>query len=170
MKIIAMPVASSSQGTVIASKLVEDILNEARRSTNKDHASCCTNCVLFILRTIESAADRISAATALGGAVEDWSTKRTSRLESSLFDDLIMQMPSLAQVVLLLPMLKAYESARSPFLKAEAFRILSQLYATTPNPEHSEIERKATGSIKDGSNEVLALFARSLEDEEMKKT
>lgn len=170
MKVIAMPIASSSHGTVIASKLVEDILNEARRSTNKDHASCCTNCVLFILRTIESAADRISAATALGGAVEEWSTKRTSRLESSLFDDLIMQMPSLAQVVLLLPMLKACESARSPFLKAEAFRILSQLYATTPNPEHSEIERKATESIKDGSKEVLALIARSLEDEEMKKT
>ena len=43
------------------------------------------------------------------------------------------------------------------------------LFATKPNPEVSEIEKHASESIQKNEGELLALVARSLEDEEMKK-
>lgn len=68
------------------------------------------------------------------------------------------------------PLSKASQSARSPFLKAESFRLLSLLLSTTPNAENSETERKAAAAIEDAQEVLLTSFLISLKDEEMKKT
>jgi hypothetical protein len=77
---------------------------------------------------------------------------------------------SLAQAILVSPLSKASRDARSPFLKAEAFRLLSLLFATKPNAESSEIEKKAAACIQEVQEELLTSFSVSLENEEMKKT
>jgi hypothetical protein len=77
---------------------------------------------------------------------------------------------SLAQAILVSPLSKASRDARSPFLKAEAFRLLSLLFATKPNAESSEIEKKAAVCIQEVQEELLTSFSLSLGDEEMKKT
>ena len=93
MKFSSFPLESSSLDVVTMSKLVNDILNETRRSTNRDHVLCCSSCIIFILRTIQSVPNKISAASPFIGAMEEWSTKRTTRLGTSIFDDLIEHMP-----------------------------------------------------------------------------
>jgi hypothetical protein len=76
----------------------------------------------------------------------------------------------LAQAILVSPLSKASQDARSPFLKMEAFRLLSLLFAKKPNAESSEIEKKAAVCIQEVQEELLTSFSLSLGDEEMKKT
>jgi DNA polymerase phi len=92
LKLSSMPIKSSVDSE-FALNLVEDILNEARRTNDKNHASCCSSSIIFVLRTVQSVPDTISVGSALSAAVEEWSTKRTTRLGTAIFDDLIEHMP-----------------------------------------------------------------------------
>jgi hypothetical protein len=92
LKLSSMPIESSID-VESASKLVEDILTELRHTTSKEHVSCCSSAIVFVLRTIQNVPDSVSAGSALVAAVNEWSTKRTTRLGSALFDHLIEHMP-----------------------------------------------------------------------------
>jgi hypothetical protein len=92
LKLSSMPIESSID-VEPASKLVEDILTELRSTTSKEHASCCSSAIVLVLRTIQNVPDSVSAGSALVPAVNEWSTKRTTRLGSGLFDHLIEHMP-----------------------------------------------------------------------------
>eukprot|EP00980_Cylindrotheca_fusiformis_P001146 scaffold319_cov97-Cylindrotheca_fusiformis.AAC.6 len=92
LKLSSMPFATLTDVDT-ASTVLEGILGELKRTTNKDHASCCSAAIVFVLRTIPTAQDAVTIGSALGAAVEEWSTKRTTRLESSLFDHLIEHVP-----------------------------------------------------------------------------
>merc|ERR1711971_1341293 len=138
MRLSSMPLESPADLEYVSS-LVSQIILEARRSGNKEHTSCCSSCLVFVLRSVLNLPDSLSAASAYVNAVTEWSTKRT-QLGASLFDELIGHMPSLAQATLSSPLSKASQEARSPFLKTEAYRLLALLFATKPDLNGSELE------------------------------
>jgi hypothetical protein len=80
----------------------------------------------------------------------------------------------LSQVILLSPLSKASQDARSPFLKADAYRLLSLLFASKQNVDSSNttLGKKASEILRASTTqeELLACFAKSLQDEEMNKT
>ena len=76
-------------GPVLAAQVME----AATRGGSKDHSSCCSNGLVMVLRAIPSLEDKIFAAAGYSNAVEEWSTKRSTRIATSLFDDLIAHIP-----------------------------------------------------------------------------
>jgi hypothetical protein len=75
----------------------------------------------------------------------------------------------LAQATLASPLSKASQEARSPFLKSEAFRLLSLLFATKPDPNGSDLEKAAAKGIQEVREEFLTSIESALEDVEMRK-
>lgn len=138
------------------------ILAEARRADGKQQASCCSSCLVFCVRSSKSPAGSLQLMSAVADAVSEWSTKRTSKLQASLFDDFILHLPDLAQAFLAEPLSKATKSARSPFLKCECFRLMTQLFST-----------KSDGHVEDKMESIRNAFMDAVEtaiqDEEMRR-
>jgi hypothetical protein len=91
MRLSSMPIKSSVD-LEYASNLVLEITTEAKRAGNKEHTSCCSSCLVFVLRSIPNVPDALSVASACADAVTEWSTKRT-QLGATFFDELIVHMP-----------------------------------------------------------------------------
>jgi len=146
----------------------QHIMKEARKSKDKEQLSCCSSCLIFLLRIMPSSLDVISLATTeYGNVIREWSTQRTSG--AFLLDDLISHMPTLAQASLLGALNIATQDARSPFLKVEAFRLLSLLLANTPNNGSTKIEIMTQAKIHDLQDDLLVAISKSLIDDEMVK-
>jgi hypothetical protein len=77
---------------------------------------------------------------------------------------------SLAQATLVSPLATAAKEARSPFLKSEAFRLLSVLLASKPDPNVSALEKAASSHLHSAADELMGAIECSLKDNEMKKT
>jgi len=92
MRLSSMPL-ESPVNVEYASNLVVEIVDEAKWATSKDHTSCCSGGLVLVLRTLPSVTDTLSVTSPLADAVSEWSTKRTTRLEASLFNELIVHMP-----------------------------------------------------------------------------
>jgi hypothetical protein len=82
----------SSVDLEYASNLVLEITNEVKRAGNKDHTSCCSSWLVFVLRSISNVPDALSVASVCADAVTEWSTKRT-QLGAICFDELFVHMP-----------------------------------------------------------------------------
>merc|ERR1712166_1215323 len=151
-----------------ATNAFRQIMKEARKSKDKEHSSCCSSCLIFLLRIMPSSPDVISLATTeYGDVIREWSTKRNSG--ASLLDDLISHMPTLAQASLLGALNTATQDARSPFLKVEAFRLLSLLLANTPNEGSTKIEIMTQAKIHESQDDLLVSISKSLIDDETVK-
>jgi hypothetical protein len=73
-------------------------------------------------------------------------------------------------VTLLSPLSKAAHAGRGAFLKSEAFRMLSLLLSTKPDPDSSsDLDKAASRTIHEGGKEVVATITAALEDDEMRK-
>jgi hypothetical protein len=77
---------------------------------------------------------------------------------------------SLAQATLISPLATAAKEARSPFLKSEAFRLLSVLLSSKPDPNASALEKAASSNLHSAAEELMGAIECSLKDDEMKKT
>jgi hypothetical protein len=93
MRLAATPASASVDISEYASSLASELMEQAKRRGSKEHSSCCSSGLIFVLRAIPSAKDMISSAGIYAGALEEWSSKRTTRLHGSLFDDFITHMP-----------------------------------------------------------------------------
>jgi hypothetical protein len=69
-----------------------------------------------------------------------------------------------------LPLSKAAREARSPFLKCEAFRLLSLLFAAKIDPETSDSDKVAFSKLHECGEAFVGAVVAAMEDEEMKKT
>jgi hypothetical protein len=152
-----------------ATNAFQQIMKEARKSKDKEHSSCCSSCLIFLLRIMPSSPGVISLATTeYGDVIREWSTKRNSG--ASLLDDLISHMPTLAQASLLVSLNRATQDARSPFLKVESFRLLALVLSNKPNQEGlSETERMAQAKIHESQDDLLIAISKTLKDDEMVK-
>lgn len=152
-----------------ATNAFQQIMKEARKSKDKEHSSCCSSCLIFLLRIMPSSPDVISLATTeYGDVIREWSTKRNSG--ASLLEDLISHMPTLAQGSLLSALNRATQDARSPFLKVESFRLLSLVLSNKTNQEGlSETEIMTQAKIHESQDDLLIAISKTLKDDEMVK-
>lgn len=92
LKASSMPM-SSLLNTETASKLIESIADELRHTESKDQSTCCSNAMVFVLRSAENVQEVVSSSSTFENLVEEWSTKRSSRIGGSSFDELIIHLP-----------------------------------------------------------------------------
>jgi len=168
LRLSSMPL-SSPVDMEAATDALQQIMKEANKSKDKEFLSCCSSSIIFLLRLMPNSPEVISLASAeYGNVVTEWSTKRNSG--ASLLDDLISHMPALAQASIFGALNRATQDARSPFLKMEAFRLLSLLFANKPNAEgSSDIEKMAQAKIHESQDDLLIAMNETLKDEEMVK-
>merc|ERR1711937_864567 len=111
-----------------ATALLQRIMKEARNFKDKDFLSCCSSCLIFLLRMIPSSPDVVPLVSReYGGLISDWSKKRYNG--ASLLEDLISHMPALAQASLLNALSCATQEARGLYLQVEAYRLFSLLFS-----------------------------------------
>jgi len=108
------------------------VMEELKKCSTPMHHSCCSALLIMMVKGASQNFDRsvIIVKDTFEGAVKEWSTKRKTKLPSSIFVDLIRQVPSVSRVVLLKPLAIAAKDARTPFLKSESFHMISSLYNT----------------------------------------
>jgi len=156
-----------------SSDLASKILMEVKKADDSNQSSCCSAALIMTLKSVSKPEDKVAAAAVYSEAVKEWSTKRTTRLGSSLFEDLIHQGQSLAQAALAAPVAVATVDARSPFLKSEAFRLLGGLYGTAMNDSSEQIDgikKLGLESLIKAAPEVAKGVADSMKNDDMKKT
>ena len=146
------------------------LMGQAKDKVSKDHQSCCSNGLIALIRAIPDTKEKLASAQFYSDAVSEWATKRTTRLESALFDELIHQNPVVAQAILVDPLTVATRSARTAYLKSESFRMLSLLYNPNLNTNSSALEKNATEALAKAAASVLESVTIAFKDSEMKKT
>jgi len=155
----------------VCSGLASNILDDAKGRVTKEHRSCCSAALVALIRAIPASEMKVQVAEEVyGGAILEWVRKRTTRLEASLFDELINQSPLVAQASLTKPLAQAATEARSAFLKCESLRLLSMLHNSKLNTKTSELEKLAFDRMLDAADPVLDAFLVSLNDDDMRKT
>jgi hypothetical protein len=150
--------------------IMTTLYKAARSSDSKDHRNLCSNVILLLIRATGKGDDKLLLANVYSDAVQEWASKRTTHFESSFFDHLIHQAPTVAQASLPRALASAAISARSSFLKSESLRLISQLYNPKLSSSDGELGELATANILDASNGVLQAIVSALKDEEMKKS
>lgn len=78
----------------------------------------------------------------------------------------------MAQILLSSSLCSASKNARSPFLKSEAFRLLSPLVgrsSTDSTGDHSEIEKKGLDAVSQCCDDFVQSVVEAVQDPEMKK-
>lgn len=168
MKVASLPLAKPLP-TQSAAGYASKMLGEARRSDSKEQSSCCNSCLVFLFRSTSDAANGSVLVTICEEAVTEWSTKRTTKLEANLFDEMIVHLPEISQTFLARPLSKAAQSARSPFLKAESFRLVTLLFSTNPGTQDSKSGQTAEQSLVAAREDFLTAVEAALQDEEMRK-
>jgi len=131
----------------ICKDLATHLMNEMKMCDTSSHHSCCSKLFIFVVKAVSRDFDESIALVQdnLVVAMKEWSTKRTSKLSSSVFVDLINKFPRIARIVLIDPLIIAAKDARSPFLKSESFRMIALLYnnVVNDNGEENKAERTA---------------------------
>ena len=154
----------------VSATFVNAVLKQALDSDDKEHRSLCNSCIMYVLRCIEDSSTKLKHAAVYSEAVLQWSTKRTTRLDSTFFEGLLHQSPVLAQACLTEALATAAMNGRTTYLKSEAFRILSMLYNPKLNAGATDFDRVALTCLTNSTANVLTSITFSLKDTEMKKT
>jgi len=165
IRLSSMPLSSPIDMNT-ATHSLKYILKEAKNANDKDLVSCYSSSLIFVLRMIPSSPELVSfVSTEYGDLVSEWSTKRNNG--ASLVEALISQMPALAQASLFNAISSATQDARGFYLKLEAYRLLSLLFANKPNAEgSSEIGKIALAEIHKSQDNLLSNINKTLNDQE----
>jgi hypothetical protein len=82
-----------SGADVVALKASSDIFHEMNRSMNSSHCSCCSVALTTALRCISNANESAEVRNIYSKAIDDWSSRKATKIHSCVFDDLINRMP-----------------------------------------------------------------------------
>lgn len=165
IRLSSMPL-SSPVDMDTAKNFFKSIMKEAKNSKDKEYLSCCSSSLVFLLRMMPKSPELVSFVSAeYGILVSDWSTKRNNG--ASLLEDIITQIPSLAQASISGALSCATQEARGFYLKLESYRLLSLLFANKPNSEGgSDMEKIALSKIHELQDELLSNVNKTLSDDE----
>ena len=169
-KISDMEWTESIDVSGVATTFVQSTLKQALDSEDKEHRSLCNSCIMYVLRCIADNSTKLKCASIYSDAVLQWSTKRTTRLDSTFFEELLHQSPVIAQACLTEALATAASNGRTTYLKSEAFRLLSMLYNPKLNASATDFDKAALARLTESTSNVLASISSSLNDVEMKKT
>jgi DNA polymerase phi len=150
-------------------ELSQRLMSHARHTSSRDHHALVSTALVFVIRSLPTVDEQVDTArTIYSDAVEEWSTKGASRLDSLLFEELLRHTPQIAQMVLPQQLAKAASDGRY-FIKVEAFRLLALLFNPSLSPGDREIEKTATEAMKTSVGIALDSVALALSDSEMTK-
>jgi hypothetical protein len=160
---------SSIDRAEFCSTLAAQLVELLKTKVSKEQRACCSLALTSVVRAAPGSKTKLKVGEIYDELVGEWSTKRTTRLESSVLDDFIQQCPFVAQATLCIPLARAVASARSSFLKMEATRLLSLVYNANLNPRKTELEKDAFDALVASLGPVLDAFASALQEPETKK-
>lgn len=151
--------------------LASELLDEAKKGGSINHCSCCSHAILLLVKYVEDITEKCRFVQEIyAGALEDWSTKRSTKLHTNLFDDIISRFPIISRQSLLSPIIKAAREGRNTFLKTESLRLLSELYNTNAAPSGDDSEDSSELSVLlSFAAESVAVINEVLQDEEVSK-
>lgn len=72
-------------------KLMAGIMDETRKAETEVQFSCCSAALMSLCKMTSSEGTLASLASGYADLVNEWATKRTTRLKSSIFSDLVQQ-------------------------------------------------------------------------------
>ena len=96
LKFASMQTTESVDLVEYCASLATDLFDMARKNISKDQRACCSVGLVTTVKALAGSEGALQVASVYGSAVEEWSTKGTSRLEISLFEDLIHHCPRYA--------------------------------------------------------------------------
>merc|ERR1712176_506253 len=140
---------SDNSAKELALKASSDIYEEIKRSLNAAHCSCCSVALITTVRCIPSVEDNDDVKLIYAGAVDEWSSRKATKIRACVFDDLIQRMPSLASLILIEPLMAASRGAHSAFLKCESIKLLSAIYKHEGTQSDGQLSKKAISSMKE---------------------
>lgn len=92
-KISKFRCSDQSEVEEVAMKAVSDIYEEMKHSLNAAHCSCCSVALITAVRCIPKVEENNEVKGIYLGAVEDWSSRKATKIHASVFDGLIQRMP-----------------------------------------------------------------------------
>ena len=145
-------------------------LSQLKRSTN-DQKMLCYQAMPTVLRCLPSQESRVRAASDLySEAVMDWSTRKSTRSSSHMFEELLHRDIPLAQSILVGPLSNAIPKARVRFLKSECFRLIFDIYNPKINKASTGEEKQALATLMERRDDFLCGAVSALRDTEMLKS
>jgi len=93
LKFAGMQTNTSVDFAKYCRSLALSFLDMARKNISKDQRSCCSLGMVTILKALAGSDEVLQVAALYVPAVEEWSTKGTSRLDASLFEEMIHHCP-----------------------------------------------------------------------------
>ncbi|KAL7557064.1 hypothetical protein ACA910_009899 [Epithemia clementina (nom. ined.)] len=152
-------------------KVIQELMALCQsNAASKEQKKICFQALPTLLRCLPSYDSRVE----IGGkiyksAIEEWSTKKSTRITSHMFEELIHRDSPLAQNLLVKPLCDAIPKARSRFLKSECFRLLAEIYNPNINKASTEQEKQALDVLVECKKDFLRGAASALMDAEMLK-
>ena len=175
-KCITVPSGESKDKEELISKVSSQVYDELKGSISPIHRSCCSCLLISFIRAVSDNTDHSVklARSIYVDAVYEWSTKKSTKLSESLFEDLINRNLRIAQTVLTEPFVEACANSRSSYLKAEAYRMIASLYvvpkeASNKTEEEGEEDLSIT-LLKSCTPKLMEEISRNVpQDEELCK-
>lgn len=151
--------------------VAEQITIELRKVQDIEHCKCCSALFVLLVKAVASHGDdSIHFATSIyQPLVVEWSTKKSTKVQSVVFDNLVLKCRRIATFILTKLLNDASMNARNSYLRSESFRLLSLLYsiqtADQEPRDQDEVSTLQQSLPAYGSN-----ICKALGDDEMMKT
>ena len=159
-----------SKSGEVCTTIAANILSLMKGNVSKEQRSCCSLGLVALVRSAPDAPAKVEIGAIYNEITEEWSNKRTTRLESDVLEDFIQLCPIVAQTTLCAPLAAVVASTRSSYLRIEASRLLALLYNPNLNPMTSEFEKDASDTVRKSLDPTLEAFTVALADAETKKS
>lgn len=74
-------------------KAAVDISDEMKHSSSLAHCSCCSVALIAVVRSIPDVENETEVAKMYANCLQDWSSRKSSKIHTCVFDDLIQRIP-----------------------------------------------------------------------------
>jgi hypothetical protein len=159
--------SKDSDVSEVAMKASTEIYGEMKRSLNSADCSCCSIALITSVRCIPHSEENEDVKEIYASLINDWATRKASKIHLCVFEDLIKRMPSLASVALITPLSEASQNGHSAFIKCESIRLLAAIFHGCSADE--TLSDKARSMLKESSGNVAKSISEALADSNLQK-
>jgi len=152
------------------SQLALGVVNETRKDGSDGHFQCCSSGLILLCRSSASTNSITSLRSTFGDLVNEWATKRTSKVKTIFFENLVQQDLSFAKILLTKPLCQASKDARSSFLKSECFRLLTLFWCGDETKKESHLSEMGDEVVRENCSVFAVSLLEAMKDADMRKT
>jgi len=151
----------------VALKASLEICEEIKRSVNAADCSCSSIALITSVRCIPNSEENEKVKGIYLRLINDWATRKASKIHSCVFEDVIERMPSLASVALINSLSEASQTGHSAFIKCESVRLLAAIFHGCSADE--TVSEKARRIMKESSSNAAKSLVEALADPSLQK-